>query len=122
MRDGQDESVDAATLDEVRTAVDEVEQSKSATGGRLDSLPPNDPLARQAAQDDRSFRKMYARGLFGAMAAQLLSANLGFYLYAWLGVDWDVNPTVMQVWLTATVVEVIGITAIVTRSLFPSDR
>lgn len=122
MPEGEGENADDATREKVRSAVDEVEQRNAPPGGPLDSLPPDDPLAREAAQDELRFRKVYAGGLFIAMASQLISANVAFYLYAFWGVSWDVNPSVMHVWLAATVVEVIGITAIVTRFLFPSDR
>jgi len=42
-----------------------------------------------------------------------------FWQYAVNGVDWKIEPVVMNVWLGATVVEVIGITTIVVRHLFP---
>lgn len=122
MPEGEEETAEDSTRDEVLSAVDRAEQGKALSGGPLDSLPPDDPLAREAAQDELRFRKVYAGGLFIAMASQLISANVAFYLYASWGVSWDVNPSVMHAWLAATVVEVIGITAIVTRFLFPSDR
>jgi hypothetical protein len=120
--EGRDDDVADSTRDEVRSVVDEVEQGETPSGGPLESLPPDDPLAREAARDELRFRRVYAGSLLVAMAIQLAVVNVGFFLYAALGVDWDVNPSVMHVWLAATVVEVIGITAVVTRFLFPSNR
>lgn len=53
------------------------------------------------------------------MVAQLAAADAGFFLYAELGRDWDIEASIMHVWLGATVVEVVGIVLVVTRYLFP---
>lgn len=53
------------------------------------------------------------------MVAQLIAADTGFFLYAQWGKNWDVDSSIMHVWLGATVVEVIGIVLVVTRYLFP---
>lgn len=118
----EDESTGEAhsTSEEVRTAVDHAEQGNAPSARSLERLPPDDEISRQAAEDELQFKRTYAYGLFGFMGLQLFFANLGFFLYAWLGVDWNVDPSVMHVWLGATVVEVFGITAVVTRYLFPN--
>jgi hypothetical protein len=55
--------------------------------------------------------------LFG-LGAQLAAADALVFVYAW-HVSWRVNTTVLQVWLGAAVVEVIGVVLVVTRYLFP---
>jgi hypothetical protein len=65
------------------------------------------------------FRGMYGRVLLGALLAQLALADAVFIVYAWRGVRWDIPSGVMTAWLSATVVEVIGVVYAITRSLFP---
>jgi hypothetical protein len=44
-----------------------------------------------------------------------------FVAFAWAGQDWHLSTAVIDVWLAATVVQVVGIVLVVTRNLFP-DR
>lgn len=53
------------------------------------------------------------------MFGQLIVANGVFIAYAWAGKGWDLETSVINVWLGATVVQVIGVVLVVTRSLFP---
>lgn len=53
------------------------------------------------------------------MVAQLIVANTVFVVYAWAGEHRDLDAVVIDVWLGATLVQVIGVVAIVTRYLFP---
>jgi hypothetical protein len=78
-----------------------------------------DPLRREDWRQDIRLKRFYGYFLPSAMAAQLLIADTGFFLYAWLGRDWNVAPTIMHVWLGATVIEVVGIVLVVTQYLFP---
>lgn len=80
--------------------------------GRLNRLQ-----ALDYSQDIR-LKRFYGYFLPSIMIGQLLIADLGFFLYA-VGVDWDVETSVMHVWLGATVIEVIAVVVIVTRYLFP---
>jgi hypothetical protein len=50
---------------------------------------------------------------------QVFCADVVFILYAWLGMHWVVPTAAIQAWLAATVVQVIGIVLVITRSLFP---
>ncbi|OII27569.1 hypothetical protein [Frigoribacterium sp. MCBA15_019] len=70
---------------------------------------------------DVRLKALVARWSVGAMIGQLVVADGVFVLYAWLGRDWDIEPAVILGWLSATVVEVIGIVVIVARYLFPKD-
>jgi hypothetical protein len=77
-------------------------------------------LRRQAFDQELALRNRYATRLLRYMAAQLLAANAVFVLYAALGPHWDVPPRVIDVWLGATVVQVVGVVAVVTHHLFPA--
>jgi len=49
----------------------------------------------------------------------LLVADAVFVAIAWVGRSWDLTPGMTEVWLAATVIQVVGGVAIVTRHLFP---
>lgn len=65
-------------------------------------------------------RKRLAVFAIVAVSAQLLVANVFFGFYLWQTKDDGFEPSVMIAWLSATVVEVVGIVVIVARNLFPS--
>ena len=77
-----------------------------------------DDLKRRDIAQDIALKKRYANALLLLMAAQVVIANVLVYLYAGLGRSWDVPTSVVQVWLGATVVELVGVVAVVTRYLF----
>lgn len=86
------------------------------------SARPLPPLDREKVADkrqDRQLKKFYAQLIVGLMGVQLLIADVVFVMYAWKGRGWDVQPEVMQAWLLATVVELIGVVIVITRNLFP---
>jgi hypothetical protein len=60
-----------------------------------------------------------------AMGVQILIADVAFYWYGYEhvaeGHRWQIPPGAIEVWLGATVVQVIGIVLVIARSLFPSD-
>jgi hypothetical protein len=70
---------------------------------------------------DVQLKSMVARGALWAMIGQLVVADTVFVLYAGLGRGWNVPGEVMLGWLTATVVEIIGVVVVVARYLFPKD-
>lgn len=63
-------------------------------------------------------RKRLARYAIRIVIAQLVMANLFFLIYLVANLV-DPNPAIMVAWLSATVVEVIGILWVIARSLFP---
>ncbi len=73
-------------------------------------------------QGDRRLKKLYGLAILIGVGLQLLIADLMFLGYAEWGVRWKVDPWVMSVWLTATVVEVLGVVAIVTTGLFSTKK
>lgn len=78
-------------------------------------------LRLRAFESELDLRVRYARWLLWMMVGQLVAANAIFVTYAWVGQRWKLEPEVVNVWLGATVVQVIGVVAVVTRHLFP-DR
>jgi hypothetical protein len=53
------------------------------------------------------------------LAVQIVVADVVFCVFAAVGKHWHLSDGVMQIWLAAAVVEVIGVVAVVTRHLFP---
>ncbi len=64
---------------------------------------------------------MYAKGILWLLRLEILIANAVFIVFAWAGENWNLETAVIDVWLGATVVQVVGIVLVVTRHLFP-DR
>ena len=81
-----------------------------------------DELKLRQRSDEHELRKKVARRVYLATGAQVLIADVAFYLYAWLGRDWDLPVEAISVWLTATVVQVIAVVLVITRYLFPDRR
>lgn len=108
-----DETVRAA--EQARRLLAEGKTSEAET-----SLPPHlQHLPQKEHLQDLRLREWYALGLFLLLIAELVVVNLIFWKYAEKGAHWNVPEGVMQVFLGATVVQVIGVVAVVTRYLFP---
>jgi hypothetical protein len=82
-------------------------------------LTPLQRLQYQDLRQDIELRRAYAQRMLLILGAELVFVNLVFLLYTAIGVHWRVPDTTMQVWLGATVVQVVGIVYVVTRYLFP---
>lgn len=63
---------------------------------------------------------MYARGAICTMIVQVLIADGVFYLYGH-SAHWKIPVEAIDIFLGATVVQVIGVVLAITKSLFPSD-
>ncbi len=116
---GPSERPDEPTLEQLTEAKDLARKSreKGAEVQPITELPP-DTVQRDYEQDIK-LKRMYGRTLLTVMTVQLGVADLLFFLYAVFGLRWAIQTSVMQTWLAATVVEVIGIALVVTRYLFP---
>jgi hypothetical protein len=77
-------------------------------------------LRQLFAEQEHGLRQKYADWIIWILGAQLLIADAVFLAFAWAGRGWDLSPGVIEVWLAATVVQVVGIVLIVTRHLFPN--
>ena len=78
-------------------------------------------MKRVFAQLEHDLREQYATWILKILGAQLIVTDLVFLAFAWVGKDWDLSAGVIEVWLAATVVQIVGIVLVVTRHLFP-DR
>lgn len=78
-------------------------------------------LKRMFAEQEHELRRTYARRILLLLFAQFLLADAVFVAFAWAGESWDLSTAVVDVWLAATAVQVVGIVLVVTRNLFP-DR
>jgi hypothetical protein len=78
-------------------------------------------LANLKTKNLLAYGKVYAYGSMSAMGVQILIADAAFYLYGH-AYHWKVPVGAMQVWLGATVVQVIGIVLVIAKSLFPEER
>lgn len=86
-----------------------------------DELEQKMGLRLRAFDSELDLRRRYARWLLRLMIVQLVAANATFAAYAGAGLGWQVPRDVMKAWLLATILQVIGAVAVVTRHLFP-DR
>jgi hypothetical protein len=77
-------------------------------------------LRQLFAEQEHRLRQMYADWILWLLGAQFVIADAVFVTFAWAGKSWDLPPGVVEVWLAATVVQVVGVVAIVTRHLFPN--
>lgn len=81
-------------------------------------------LARAQANDaetDSALRKWLGYGSLAVMVAQLTAADFAFFWYG-IANGWDLPVMAINVWLAATVVEVLVIVHTVARYLFPTRR
>jgi hypothetical protein len=77
-------------------------------------------LRQEGVKSDQRLKGKYGNWLLYGLAAQIVVVDAVFILYASYGVHWDIGPAVMDMWLAATLVEVIGVVHVVTKHLFPS--
>ena len=87
----------------------------------LEGLDPHDHKALVGVDhwQDIQLKKTYAKWLLRLVAAQLVIADAVFVAYAWAGKQWELDASVIQVWLGSTLVELIGVALVITRYLFP---
>jgi hypothetical protein len=107
------------------------ETSKLAEGGVFEEtiqhgifrkdLDPHDHEALKGIDhwQDILLKKSYATSLLRLVALQLFIADAVFVAYAWAGMHWRLEAGVVQVWLVATLVELIGVALVITQYLFP---
>jgi glutathione S-transferase len=113
-------------------AADEMESGRGQDAGGTERLPeqfrhlPEKERAQKLklrgliAEQEHGLRQKYADWIIWLLGAQFVIADAVFVTFAWVGKRWDLPPGVIEFWLAATVVQVVGVVAIVTRHLFPS--
>jgi glutathione S-transferase len=77
-------------------------------------------LRKLFAEQEHGLRQKYADWILWLLGAQFVVADAVFVAFAWAGQGWDLPSGVVEVWLAATVVQVVGVVAVVTRHLFPA--
>jgi hypothetical protein len=92
---------------------------RSGQAQEIDELPSTVELARRGKQQDIELKRRYGRVLLWMLGSQLVVADGVFIAYAWAGSDWHIESGVIQAWLAATVVQVMGVVLVVVRYLFP---
>jgi hypothetical protein len=87
----------------------------------LEGLDPHDHKALVGIDhfQDIKLKKKYANWLLWLITIQLVIADAVFVIYAEKGKHWELEPSVIQIWLIATLVELIGVALVITRYLFP---
>jgi Na+/H+ antiporter NhaA len=90
-----------------------------SAGPREVSELPYSALQRRDLAQDIKLKKWYAIALLAGLGVQMAIADGVFIAYAQVGAHWNIDASVMQAWLSATVVEVVGVVFVVTRYLFP---
>jgi hypothetical protein len=95
--------------------------------GAVKAKPDDDPkLRRRNARADEAdqtvrLQKLLSRFAIAAMGGQLFLADGAFIAYGFWN-DWRIPPETILGWLSATVIEVIGIVLVITRHLFPGRK
>ena len=77
-------------------------------------------LQKMFAEQEHGLRQSYADWIIRVLGSAVRVADAVFVTFAWAGRNWDLSSGVIEVWLAATVVQVVGVVAIVTRHLFPN--
>jgi hypothetical protein len=76
-------------------------------------------LKRKYAKQEIELRRKYAWALLAILTAQIVIADAVFTVFADVGRRWRLSDGVIQIWLAATVIEIVGVVTVVTRHLFP---
>jgi hypothetical protein len=79
-------------------------------------LVPRDAMQVRLTGNGRARRESQLLG------AQFVGADAVFVAFAWAGREWDLPPGVVEVWLAATVVQVVGVVAIVSPPSVSESR
>lgn len=110
----------ASSLDPRRSTIEDV-ALEPADAQEITSL--NNDQARvnlDKAKKSVQLRTGYGWAALALMGAQVVTADVGFFMYG-SGNHWHIAPQAMDVWLAAAVVQVIGVVALITKSLFPVE-
>jgi hypothetical protein len=78
-------------------------------------------LANKRAKNDLGYGRLYAHGMFWAMVCQAVIADVAFYFYGFFA-GWNIPVAAVQVWLAATVVQMIGVVFVIVRYLFSTSN
>jgi hypothetical protein len=97
----------------------EVRQALEGAAEVVSNLPFYEERRRERILD-MLLKRWYAIVLLLLLGIQIIVVDVVLVGYAWKGVAWRVEPLVIDIWLGATVIEVIAVVLVVTHHLFPS--
>ncbi len=88
------------------------------------SLPPSrkERLEGDDLEQSIKLKRFYGLGILFLMGLQLIVVNAVFVIYADNGYHWHPPEGVVQIWLTATFVQIVSVVVVITRSLFPGEK
>lgn len=86
----------------------------------IDELEPDQQITLRDREQDTKLKGRYANVLLAMLGVQMLGADVVFVLFAAIGKHWNLSTGVIDVWLAATVVQMVTIVAIVVHYLFPN--
>lgn len=81
-----------------------------------------DEIVLDGARFDHSLKKTFGRVILWLVIIQIALSNVMILCHFFLGAGANVESTVIIAWITGTVVESVGLMAVVTRYLFNSDK
>ena len=120
--------VPAAATPQQHQEVRELAERAKAGGGNgepgtglvlLTALDPFDQAKLDYLQQELDLRGSYATKLMWMLIAQIVAADGVFVAYAQAGVHWHIQNSVINAWLGAAVIQIVGVVMVVTRHLFP---
>lgn len=103
----------------IRAIIQKARAGETVEATPLEELDPATRLRHRDFEQDIILKRRYANILLWAMIGQVAAADVVFILYAHFGAHWKLSGSVINVWLGATLIEVIGVVLVVTRYLFP---
>ncbi|MCD2197692.1 hypothetical protein LQ327_30405 [Actinomycetospora endophytica] len=110
--------------DDVEVGASEVGVETAAAVARRGRHRHPAPTLDDSDREDRAwdvwFKKVYGITLLVVVVGQVVAADVGFFWYA-ISRSWDIAPPIGVAWLSAAVVQVIGLAWIVIRSVFPPE-
>ena len=115
----QAETVKAEVLADIRALIRAEREGNVTEAQAIEDLPPTERLAAMDQEQTIGLKRRYALAILAIMGVQIVIADGVFVAYAEMGVDWKLPSAVILGWLSATVIEVIGVVLVITRSLFP---
>jgi len=97
----------------------EIEAARQEGETKRERMQQEIDAQRERDKQEIELRRTYARGLLRILTGQLIIADVIFWVFAEVGKGWNLSTAVINAWLAAVVVEVIGVVTVVTLHLFP---
>lgn len=112
--------------DEFNDDISQLRAARDVTSKVTNDLAADiDHRKRKAEADnaelDVNLKKIIGRAALVLMGLQVVIADMAFFFYGF-ALEWDVPEAVIIGWMTATVVQVIGVVLIIARHLFPGQK